>query len=86
MQHLVTLREVIASQGIPWLIEIDMELVNTRRVAFTPHVGHAQLLLHVTVCSLTSPLRQAAYTQHMCKAPLLEARGLAAVEGDQGVE
>ena len=57
MQHVVTLREAIASQGIPWLIGIDMELVNTCRVSFTLHVVHAQLLLHVTIVlpSLTSP-------------------------------
>ena len=49
-------QEAIVSQGIPWLIGIDTELVNTCIVSFTLLVVHAQLLLHVTIMlpSLTS--------------------------------
>ena len=66
--HTVTVRETIASQGIPWLTGIDMELVNTCRVSFTLHVVHAQLTpLRVTIMlpSLTSDSSSSLHPAHV---------------------
>ena len=66
--HRVTIQEAIASQGIPWLIGIDMELVNTCRVSFTLHVVHAQLTplcMTIMLPSLTSGSSGSLYLAHV---------------------